>query len=91
LLVKIAETFHHDHSLGTIDVIVSDLRMPVCSGLELFEKLAEAGWGVAFVLMTAFGDDDTRARARRIGATLFDKPLSLEALRTEVRRLVASR
>jgi two-component system cell cycle response regulator CpdR len=91
LLVHIAEEFQRDASLALIDVIVSDVRMPVCSGLDLLERLVEARWHVPFVLMTAFGDDQTRRRAEGLGALLFDKPLSLEALRAAVRRLAARR
>lgn len=91
LLVHIAEAFDRDPSLSLVDVIVSDVRMPVCSGLELLERLADARWRVPVILMTAFGDEDTRKRAERIGAVLFDKPLSLEALRETVNRLAALR
>lgn len=87
LLVRMAEMFHRDPTLSEIDVVVSDVRMPVCNGLELLEKLADARWNVQFVLMTAFGDDDTRRRAERVGAIVFDKPLSLQTLRAAVREL----
>jgi len=87
LLVKIAEVFDRDPSLSLIDVIVSDMRMPRCNGLELLERLAEARWRVPFVLMTAFGDEETRRRAEKVGAVFFDKPLSLDALRDSVRSL----
>lgn len=91
LLVHIAEAFDRDPSLSLVDVIVSDVRMPVCSGLELLERLYDARWSVPMILMTAFGDEDTRKRAERIGAVLFDKPLSLQALRDAVKRLAATR
>ncbi|HTQ48741.1 MAG TPA: response regulator [Polyangiaceae bacterium] len=91
LLVQIAEAFDRDPTLSQVDVIVSDVRMPVCNGIELLERLADARWGVPVILMTAFGDEDTRKRAARIGAVLFDKPLSLEALRDAVNRLAARR
>jgi CheY-like chemotaxis protein len=87
LVVQIAEEFHRDPSLSLVDVIVSDLRMPVCSGLELLERLVDEHWRVPMILMTAFGDEVTRRRAERIGAVLFDKPLSLDALRDAVNRL----
>ena len=87
LLVQIAEAFDRDPTLSAVDVIVSDVRMPVCNGIELLERLADARWRVPVILMTAFGDEDTRKRAARIGAVLFDKPLSLEALRDAVNRL----
>ena len=91
LLVQIAEAFDHDPSLSLVDVIVSDVRMPVCNGIELLERLADARWRVPMILMTAFGDEDTRKRAERLGAVLFDKPLSLDALRDAVKRLGARR
>jgi len=91
LLVQIAEAFDRDPSLSAVDVIVSDVRMPVCNGIELLERLADARWRVPVILMTAFGDEDTRKRAERIGAVLFDKPLSLDALRAAVKRLGAGR
>jgi len=87
LLVKIAEVFDRDPSLSLIDVIVTDMRMPTYNGLELIERLAEARWRVPFVLMTAFGDDETRSRAEKVGAVFFDKPLSLDALRDAVTNL----
>jgi CheY-like chemotaxis protein len=89
LLVKLAEAFDRDPSLGLVDVIVSDIRMPVCSGLDLLEKIASARWRIRVVLMTAFGDEETRRRAEALGAVLFDKPLSLDALRRAVKQLAA--
>jgi CheY-like chemotaxis protein len=90
LLVRIAEEFHRHFSLAEIDVIVSDIRMPVCSGLELVEHLVEDGWKIPCVLLTAFADDETRRRARRAGAVLLDKPVALDRVRATVSRLVAA-
>src|SRR5579859_1845641 len=43
-----------------LDLIVSDLRMPVSSGLQILKGLRDAGWNTPFVLLTAFGDEQTR-------------------------------
>jgi two-component system response regulator (stage 0 sporulation protein F) len=91
MLVALAEAFHLDNTLGRIDVIVSDMRMPVWSGLELLERLAEAGWKIPSILMTAFGDEETRLSAARVGAMLMDKPLSMGELRQAVNRLAGVR
>ncbi len=91
LLGKIAEVFDRDPSLAVIDLIVTDVRMPACNGLELLERLYKARWRVPFILMTAFGDEDTRRRAEIAGATYFEKPLSLDALREAVGRLTKRR
>jgi CheY-like chemotaxis protein len=91
LLEQLAETFARDPSLSPVDVIVSDVRMPACNGLELIERLADAGLRVRCVLMTAFSDEETRRRARTAGALFLDKPLSLEALRDAVEWLARRR
>jgi DNA-binding NtrC family response regulator len=87
LLDRIAEVFDRDPSLSLVDVIVTDVRMPFCSGLQLFERLTEARWRVPFILMTAFGDEQTRRLVESAGAVFFDKPVSLDALRDAVVRL----
>jgi len=87
LLMNIVQALDRDPSLSLVDVIVTDMRMPVCNGLELVERLAQAHWRVPVILMTAFGDEDIRRRAARVGAVLFEKPLSVEALREAVERL----
>jgi DNA-binding response OmpR family regulator len=88
LLVRLAEAFDQDPTLASIDVVVSDVRMPGCSGLEIVERLFDARWCVPLVLMTAFGDEETRNRAQRVGAVLFDKPLRLDELRAAVKRAI---
>ena len=87
LFVKLAEACHHDPLRPAVDCIVSDVRMPTCGGLDLLERLIDVSRSVPVILMTAFGDDELRARTDRIGALLIEKPLSLEALRSAVWRL----
>jgi DNA-binding response OmpR family regulator len=91
LLVRIAAIYSFDRTSDPFDLIVSDVRMPVCSGLDILQGLRDAHWKTPVVLMTAFGDDETRARASKLGASLFDKPFTMQALRAKVRELLASR
>lgn len=72
-----------------VDLVISDIRMPVCSGLEILEGLRQAHRKIPVILMTAFGDDETRATANRLGAVLLDKPFALEDLREAVRALLS--
>lgn len=88
MLLRLAELFDQDATMCSVDVIVTDVRMPMCSGLDVVERLAEARWKVPCILMTAFGDDEVRSRAQSVGATLLDKPLSLDELREAVARIV---
>jgi two-component system response regulator AtoC len=73
-----------------IDLVVSDIRMPTCTGLQILEVLRAAHRKVPVILMTAFGDDDTRNRAERLGAVLFDKPFAVGDLRAAVTKLLAT-
>jgi DNA-binding response OmpR family regulator len=91
LLVTLAREFSHGAGGDAFDLMVSDLRMPVCSGLEIVEQLRAARCRMPIVLMTAFGDEATRQRARRLATLLMDKPFQLAELRSAVACLLRER
>jgi FixJ family two-component response regulator len=63
------------------DVIISDVRMPGLTGMQLLEKVRERGWSTPVVLISAFGDDISRSRADTLGAAAFlDKPIDVGRL-----------
>jgi CheY-like chemotaxis protein len=64
------------------DLVVSDVRMPGCSGLEVFEAARRASSRpIPVILVTGFGDRALHERARRLGAiAVFDKPFDLDTL-----------
>ena len=69
------------------DILVSDIRMPGRSGLDVLSLLRGADAGIPIILITGFGDDETCRRAERLGAdALLDKPLDLDELRATVHR-----
>ena len=77
-------------SIGqAVDLVISDIRMPGCNGLQVLERLRSANDRVPVILMTAFGDDETRQQAERRGAVLFDKPFLIDDLRKAVGHLLA--
>ena len=74
------------------EIVLSDIRMPGMDGIELLQLLRERAPTVDVVLMTAYDDMATVAKAMREGA--FDflvKPLKLEELRNVLRRLLDDR
>ena len=72
------------------DAIVSDIRMPGWSGLELLTTVRDAGLRMPVILITAFGAADTHAAAARLGATLvLDKPFEVDTLCGLVRDALA--
>jgi DNA-binding response OmpR family regulator len=91
LLVRVAAIYSFDRTIDPFDIIVSDIRMPVCSGLDIVQGLRDAHWTTPVILMTAFGDEAIRARTEALGAMLFDKPFQMGALRAAVRNLLAER
>ena len=75
---------------GDIELVISDLNMPLMSGLELFETLRDQGWSLPFVLLT--GDDPAPLLAAQpglAGALAKDAAL-LERLPALVERLAAA-
>jgi CheY-like chemotaxis protein len=63
------------------DLVLTDLRMPALTGLEVLEAFHDHPQRPPFVCMTAFGDPETHEIARRLGATFtIDKPVDLDQL-----------
>jgi two-component system NtrC family response regulator len=73
-------------------VVLSDIRMPGMSGLDLLSLLRERAPEVEVVLMTAYEDLPTVAEAMRNGAADFlVKPLHLRQLRRVLQRVQEDR
>ena len=74
------------------DLIVSDIRMPLITGLEILEDLPQREGFPPIILITAFGDEHTHERARDLGAAaMLDKPFKMEDLLWLVREALAHR
>ncbi|MFC1610080.1 response regulator [Myxococcota bacterium] len=67
------------------DLVISDIRMPGWTGLEVLGGLRTSDWAMPVILITAFGDEATHAEAKRLGAALvLDKPFDVDDLLTAV-------
>lgn len=63
------------------DLVVTDIRMPGMSGLELAETVKARRPWTPVLIVTGFGDDDAEKRAKAAGVTAFlHKPLSPEMI-----------
>lgn len=72
----------------SIDLIITDNRMPKCTGLDVLNLLRERDWATPVILITAFGTEEVHEEARRLGvAAVFDKPFRLHSLRAAVKVL----
>ena len=71
---------------GAYDVILSDMRMPGISGLDILRQLRELRVDAAFIIMTGFGTVDTAVEAMKLGAVDFvQKPFFRDELLMRVR------
>ena len=88
-LAAYIETGRLDDEEVAAELILSDIRMPGCSGLEALALLRARDWEIRVVLMTAFGDPHTHREAARLGANAtLDKPFELEEILAIVRRML---
>ena len=66
-------------------LILSDINMPGMSGLELLPKAKAIRPDVPIIMITAYGDAETKRRALENGAeALLTKPIDFGALRIEI-------
>jgi len=76
----------------SFDIIITDLKMPKSSGLEVLEEINNCNSESIRIVMTGFGSIDTAVKAIQLGA--FDyitKPLDLEELKITLKRALDHR
>lgn len=74
---------------GQIDVVISDIRLPDASGLELLQELRAIDSRVPVILMTGQGTANTAIEAMRRGAFEYLlKPLDPEVLQSVIDRAI---
>jgi DNA-binding NtrC family response regulator len=75
-----------------IVLLLSDINMPGMSGLDLLPRAKAVRPDLAVIMVTAYGDIETRRRAVEGGAEgLLPKPIDFAALRAEVDRRLGQR
>ena len=76
---------HHRCGGRSLILILSDINMPGMSGLELLPKAKALRPDVPVIMITAYGDAETKRRALENGAeALFTKPIDFGMLRSEI-------
>ena len=70
-----------------VDLLLSDIRMPDVTGVDVLRAAKESNRGVVAFMMTAFASTDTAVEAMRLGASdYFTKPFSMDELRLKIRQ-----
>ena len=79
-LARIASTIEQ-----TLILILSDINMPGMTGLEMLPKVRELRPHVPVIMITAYGDAETKRKAMEGGASgLLTKPIDFTLLREEI-------
>jgi CheY-like chemotaxis protein len=74
-----------DAASVSLILILSDINMPGMSGLELLPKAKAMRPDVPVIMITAYGDAETKRKALENGAeALLTKPIDFVMLRTEI-------
>ncbi len=82
------EALHH----ADVDVVLTDVRMPGTSGLQLCQQISQTRPDIPVVVMTAFGTLETAIAAMRAGAYDFiTKPIEMDLLAITLRRAMEHR
>ncbi|HEX3410917.1 MAG TPA: response regulator, partial [Stellaceae bacterium] len=69
-------------------VILSDINMPGMDGLSLLREVKKSRPEMPVMMVTAYGDEERRRRARELGAAEFlTKPVDFDLLKEQLRRL----
>src|SRR5262249_16157948 len=86
-----AQDFFRSPLRGRAACIITDLRMPAMSGIELQESLRARGSTVPFIFITAFPEAAAHANAIGRGAKCFlTKPFEASALLKEVEAVLST-
>jgi CheY-like chemotaxis protein len=72
-----------------VDLIITDIRLPGISGLEIFKKIKNEGGFPPFILISASRDKVLSNHAKRLGAvSVFGNPFDMEELLVKVMEIV---
>jgi CheY-like chemotaxis protein len=74
-----------DAGTASLILVLSDINMPGMSGLELLPKAKALRPDVPIIMITAYGDAETKRKAIENGAEmLLTKPIDFTMLRSEI-------
>jgi FixJ family two-component response regulator len=86
-----ADYFLQSRRLGDTSCLITDMRMPGMTGLELHDQLIASGKAIPTIVITAFPEDADLARAQRAGVVCYlAKPVDKSQLAACIRSALGS-
>src|SRR5687768_1494679 len=87
-----AQTFFDDITTESHGCVLLDMTMPLLNGLEVQAWLNARGIRIPVIALSARDDDETRLRARELGARFFlRKPVDDQALLDSISWVLGAR
>lgn len=72
------------------DIVITDIYMPVMSGLEMMEQLRNEGFKGKIIILSGYSDFEHARQALRLQVSDYvSKPISLPTLRTILHKVIA--
>ena len=73
---------------SAVDILMTDLKLPESSGLDLLQQIHDTHREVAVIVLTQYGTIDSAVTATRLGAVDYvTKPFRVEELRSRLERV----
>jgi two-component system response regulator FixJ len=86
-----APAFLSGDAPGHVDCLITDVRMPGMSGLDLLERMRAGGSDLPVIMLTSVLDPSARARALDLGAQAWlTKPVADDALLDELKAAIGA-
>jgi two-component system response regulator PilR (NtrC family) len=77
---------------GPVDVLLSDIRMPDMTGVEVLRAAKAINRDIVALMMTAYASTETAVEAMRLGAVDYlTKPFNMDELRLKLRQQLETR
>ena len=71
------------------DLVITDLRMPEVTGIDLLEKIREKKPEIGVIIVTAYGEINSYLEAMNLGAFEYlNKPIKLDELRRVINKAI---
>ncbi len=76
----------------SFDLIITDIRMPGYSGLEILPELKRLQPGIPIVVITAFGSEEVYRKALSRGANAYlEKPIHFHKLKELIQKIISTK
>ncbi len=86
-----APAFLADQGARGVDCLITDVRMPGMSGLDLLERVRAGGSNLPVIVLTSVLDQSARTRALELGALAWlTKPVADDALLDQLKAAIGS-